>query len=184
MPVNRRTALKRLVLVSAGAALLPACFHDHAKPATVTRNFQLSGDQERQLEELTAAIIPSGTTPGAREVSAHRFVLKMIDDCFSKTDRDKYLRGLGQLDKVSRQTAGALFLQADPTQRANLLTALEAKKLPDEDLGFFYTTTKKLTIEAYTSSQYYLTKIQVYELVPGRWHGCVPLKPSSNPLNN
>ncbi|HEV2478171.1 MAG TPA: hypothetical protein VGS79_00845, partial [Puia sp.] len=59
-----------------------------------------------------------------------------------------------------------------------LLTALETKKFPDQDLIFFYTTTKKLTIQAYTSSQYYLTKIQVYELVPGRWHGCVPVKPN------
>jgi hypothetical protein len=176
MLVNRRNALKRLALVSAGAILLPACLHNPVKPATVTKNFQLSGDQERQLEELTAAIIPSGTTPGAREVSAHRFVLRMLDDCFSKADRDRYLRGFGQLDNASRQTAGADFLEADPTQRTTLLTALETKKLPDEDLDFFYTTTKRLTIQAYMSSQCYLTKIQVYELVPGRWHGCVPVK--------
>lgn len=180
MPVSRRTALKRLVLVSAGAALLPACFHDRTKPGTVTKNFQLTGDQEQQLEALAATIIPSGATPGAREVSAHRFVLRMLDDCFSKDDRDKYLRGLGQLDNASRQLAGASFLKADPAQRATLLTALETKKGPGDDLTFFYTTTKKLTIQAYMSSQYYLTKVHVYELVPGRWHGCVPIKPQTN----
>jgi hypothetical protein len=172
MLVNRRIALKRLVLVSAGAALLPACFHNHAKPSATTRNFQLSGDQEQQLEELTALIIPSGATPGAREVSAHRFVLRMLDDCFSKDDRDKYLRGF------------ASFLQTEPAQRANLLTGLESAKLSDEALGFFYTTTKKLTIDAYVSSQYYLTRVQVYELVPGRWHGCVPVKTPSNTPSN
>jgi len=178
MLVNRRSVLKRLALVSAGAVLLPACFHNPAKPAILTRNFQLSGDQEEQLETLSSAIIPSGTTPGAKEVSAHRFVLRMLDDCFSKDDRDKYLRGLGQLDKASQQTAGVSFLEADPAQRATLLTALETKKLPDQDLDFFYAATKRLTIQAYMSSQYYLTKIQVYELVPGRWHGCVPVKPT------
>jgi hypothetical protein len=178
MLVNRRTVLKRLALVSAGAVLLPACFHNPAKPAIPTRNFQLSGDQGEQLEALTAAIIPSGATPGAREVSAHRFVLRMLDDCFAKDDRDKYLRGLGQLDNASQQTAGVPFLKTDPGQRATLLTALETKKLSGQDLGFFYATTKKLTIQAYMSSPYYLTKIQIYELVPGRWHGCVPVKPS------
>lgn len=176
MLVNRRSVLKRLAFVSAGAVLLPACFHDPAKPAIITRNFQLSGDQEQQLEALTAAVIPSGSTPGAREVSAHRFVLRMLDDCFSKDDRAKYIRGWQQLDNASQQMAGATFLKADTTQRATLLTALETKKLPGEDLGFFYATTKRLTIQAYMSSQYYLTKIQVYELVPGRWHGCVPVK--------
>jgi hypothetical protein len=125
---------------------------------------------------LTATIIPSGITPGARDVSAHLFVLKMLDDCFSKEDQDKFLRGLQQLDNASRQTTGAAFLKTDPTQRASLLTALESQKLPDQDLNFFYAATKKLTIQAYTSSKYYLTKVQVYELVPGRWHGCVPVK--------
>lgn len=156
MLVSRRNALKRLTLVAAGAALLPACFHDHAKPAFPTKNFQLSDDQQQLLEELTAAIIPSGTTPGAREVSAHLFVLKMLDDCFSKDDRDKFLRGLQRFDRSSIPT-------------------LDAQKASDADVQFFYNTTKKLTIHAYTSSQYYLTKIQIYELVPGRWHGCVPV---------
>lgn len=178
MLVNRRSVLKRLALVSTGAILLPACFHNPAKPAILTRNFQLSGDQDEQLEALTAVLIPSGATPGAREVSAHRFVLKMLDDCYSKADQDKFLLGFGQLDNASQQMAGAPFLKADATQRATLLTALETKKLPDQDLAFFYATTKKLTIQAYMSSQYYLTKIQVYELVPGRWHGCVPVKPT------
>lgn len=178
MLVNRRSVLKRLAIVSAGAVLLPACFHNPAKPAILTRNFQLSGDQYEQLEELTAVLIPSGARPGAREVSAHRFVLKMLDDCFSKADRDKFLLGFGQLDNASQQMAGAPFLKADVTQRATLLTALETEKLPDQDLAFFYATTKKLTIQAYMSSQYYLTKIHVYELVPGRWHGCVPVKPT------
>lgn len=178
MLVNRRSVLKRLALVSAGAVLLPACFHNPAKPAILTRNFQLSGDQDEQLEALTAVLIPSGSTPGAREVSAHRFVLRMLDDCFSKDDRDKYLRGFGRLDNASQQTAGVSFLKANPTQQATLLTALETKKLPGQDLDFFYTTTKKLTIQAYMSSQYYLTKVHIYELVPGRWHGCVPVKPN------
>jgi len=166
MLVSRRNAIKRLVLVSAGAALLPACVSNPAKPATTTRNFQLSGDQQQQLQELTAMIIPSGATPGAREAAAHVFVLRMLDDCYSKDDRDKFLRGF------------ATYLQTAPAQRTALLTALETKSSPDESLNFFYATTKKLTIQAYTSSKYYLTNVQVYELVPGRWHGCVPVKPT------
>src|ERR1700761_8423953 len=122
MLVSRRNAIKRLVIVSAGATLLPACLHDHAKPAFPTKNFQLTADQQQQLEELCAAIIPSGTTPGAREVSAHLFVLKMLDDCFSKDDREKFLRGLQKLKNTSPET----------------LTALETKKSTDEDLNFFY----------------------------------------------
>ena len=180
MLVTRRTALKRLALVSAGAALLPACFRDHPRPTFQTKHFQLDEDQEKLVEELTATIIPGGATPGAREVSAYVFVLKMLDDCSSAAQRDKFLRGLQRLDDASRQAAGTTFLKADPSQRGTVLAALETQKLPDQDLNFFYSTTKKWTIQAYTSSRYYLTRIQVYELVPGRWHGCVPVKTQPN----
>lgn len=183
MPVTRRNVLKRLVLVSAGAALLPSCLRDHSKAAILLQHFKIDDDQEKLLEELTATLIPSGATPGAREVSAHLFVLKMLDDCSSKADRDQYLRGLQQFDKAARQTAGTSFAKASPEQRATLLASLEAKKPSDADLNFFYATTRRLTIQAYMSSSYFLTRVQVYELVPGRWHGCVPVKPQLNPAS-
>jgi len=155
MPVNRRNALKQLVLVSAGAVLLPSCLNDSS------RTF---------LEDLTSTIIPSGTTPGAREAGAHLFVLKMMNDCASKEDRDRFFRGLEQLEKNSRSTKDITAL----------LTSLETKDHPDTDLSFCYQTIKRLTIQAYTTSRYYLTKVQVYELVPGRFHGCMPVKPQMN----
>ena len=33
-----------------------------------------------------------------------------------------------------------------------------------------------MTLQAFTGSQYYLTKVRVYEMAPGRFHGCVPVK--------
>jgi Gluconate 2-dehydrogenase subunit 3 len=176
MSLNRRNAIRQLVLVSAGAALLPSCLQDRTKAPIALKNFSVSGEQEELLEELTTTLIPSGATPGAREVSAHLFVLKMLDDCSSKDDRDRFLRGLQQLDKAARTETGTSFTKASAAQRAALLSSLESKKLPDPDAEFCYSTIKRLTIQAYTSSQYYLTRIQVYELVPGRWHGCVPVK--------
>lgn len=181
MPATRRNVLKQLVLISAGAALLPSCLEDHSKAAILLQHFKIDNDQEKLLEELTATLIPSGATPGAREVSAHLFVLKMLDDCTSKEDRDQYLRGLQQFDNAARQTTGSSFVKAGPERRAALVSSLEAKKNTDPDLHFFYDTTKRLTIQAYMSSQYFLTKVRVYELVPGRWHGCVPVKPQLNP---
>jgi hypothetical protein len=58
-----------------------------------------------------------------------------------------------------------------------LLQAIDGGKTPGDELNFFYSTTKKQTILAYTSSSWFLTKVQVYELVPGRFHGCVPVQP-------
>lgn len=176
MRINRRTAIQQLALLSAGAALLPSCFHEHTGKGTPLRNFSVNGDQEQLLEALTATLIPTTDTPGAKDLSAHLFVLKMLDDCSSAEDRAKFLRGMHAFDSAAKTASGRSFVDSETAQRESLLTAIEAGKIPEADLNFFYSTTKKLTILAYSSSQYFLTKVQVYELVPGRWHGCVPAK--------
>jgi gluconate 2-dehydrogenase subunit 3-like protein len=173
MSISRRTAIRQLTILSAGAALLPSCLHPHARPSASLKNFTITGDQEKLLEELTATLIPTDTTPGARDVSAHLFVLKMVDDCSPKTDQEKFMKGLASFDEAFRPVSGRTFAEASPAEREVLLTSIESKKIPGEELNFFYSTTKRLTIQAYTSSQFFLTKVQVYELVPGRWHGCV-----------
>ena len=141
------------------------------------KNFTVDGDQQQLLEELTSTLIPTTDTPGAKEVSAHLFVWKMIDDCSTAPDRAKFLKGMGVFDAAAKAASGTSFARCAPAGRESFLTAIEAGKLADPDLNFFYSTTKKLTILAYSSSQYFLTKVQVYELVPSRWHGCVPVKP-------
>lgn len=175
MSINRRTAIRQLAILSVGAALLPSCLQPHAKPSVSLKNFTVTGDQEKLLEELAATLIPTDTTPGARDVSAHLFTLRMVDDCSPKTDQEKFMKGLAAFDEASKTASGKSFAEASPAQREALLSAIESKKLPGEELNFFYSTTKKLTILAYTSSQFFLTKVEVYELVPGRWHGCVPM---------
>jgi Gluconate 2-dehydrogenase subunit 3 len=178
MIINRRTALRQLAIISAGAALLPSCLHRHAKPSVSLKNFTITGDQEKLLEELAATLIPTDTTPGARDVSAHLFILRMMDDCSPKTDQEKFMKGLVLFDEASKTASGKSFTEASPAQQEALLSAIESKRLskqPGDELNFFYSTTKKLTILAYSSSPFFLTKVQVYELVPGRFHGCVPV---------
>jgi len=173
--MNRRALIQQLALLSVGAVMLPACMGDHSKPDLVLKNFKITGDQEKLLAELTATLIPTTSTPGAREVSAHLFVLKMMDDCFSPEDQARFFKGMAQLDLAARSALGSSFTAADGPRRESLLQTIETGKLPGEELGFFYSTTKKQTILAYSSSSWFLTKIQVYELVPGRFHGCVPV---------
>jgi hypothetical protein len=171
--------MRQLALLSTGALLLPSCLENHSKPPIPLRNLKIDDQQEQLLETLTDTIIPDGATPGASAVSAHLFTLKMLDDCYSREDRDKYLKGMLLFDAAARSSCGHSFVKSSPDQRAALLSSIETKKLTDKDLNFFYATTKRMTILAYSSSQYYLTKVQVYELVPGRWHGCFPVTKKS-----
>jgi len=180
MPVNRRTAIRQLFFVSAGVALLPSCLHDNSKASILLRNFTVSGDQEKLLAQLAETIIPTGATPGASAVSAHLFALKMLDDCYTKEQQQKFLKGLQQLEAAAEAASGKSFVESGPAQREALLRKIEDKKEPGDELNYCYSEMKRLTIQAYTSSSFFLTKIHVYELVPGRWHGCVPVNKNPN----
>jgi hypothetical protein len=157
---------------------LPSCLGDHSKPDLVLNHFTVNGAGQRTLDALTATLIPTTDSPGARETGASLFIFKMLDDCASKSDQNTFFKGLKQLDEASRKMTGATFAEATGAQREALLTAIGDKKIPGDELNFFYSTARKLTILSYSSSPYFLTKVQVYELVPGRWHGCVPVTPS------
>jgi hypothetical protein len=176
MIVNRRTALKSFLVISAGAALLPSCLQDQSKSTILLKNFQIDGQQEKLLAELAETIIPATSTPGAKDISAHLFALKMLDDCYSKEDQKKFLKGVQQLEEAAKTTTGQSFIKCTPAQRASLISEIENKAAPANELDFCYFVMKRQTILAYSSSQFFLTKIRVYELVPGRYHGCVPVK--------
>jgi hypothetical protein len=180
MSVNRRTAIRQFLFVSAGVVLLPSCLHDRQGSSIPLRNMTVSADQERLLAELADTLIPAGQTPGAATVSGHLFVLKMLDDCHTKEQQQKFLKGLQQLDEASRSASGHGFSEATPTERAALLTSIENKKTAGDALNYCYGEMKRLTIQAWTTSQFFLTKVHIYELVPGRWHGCVPVNGTPN----
>jgi hypothetical protein len=176
MPLNRRSAIKQFLFVSAGMALIPSCLQDKSKPVVELKNFTISSDQESLLAELSESIIPKTASPGAKDISAHRFALKMIDDCRSKEDQEKFLAGLSAFEKQAEKISGKSFTRQSPEERKAVLDEMEKNKDSKEDVVIFYKTMKRLTIQAYSSTEFFLTKVQVYELIPSRYHGCVPLK--------
>jgi hypothetical protein len=176
MVVNRRSVIKQFAFISAGALLVPSCLQDKSKSAILLKNIQINADQEKLLAELTETIIPATDTPGAKDVSAHLFALMMVDDCYKKTDQQKFMKGLEQFASFVKTSEGKSFVDCSIPQRESILAKVSVKKPVEDELSFFYSKVKQLTIQAYTSSQYFLTKVQVYEIIPGRYHGSVPVK--------
>jgi hypothetical protein len=171
MKQTRRDTIRQLFLLSIGTTLIPSCMQDRAKSSILLRNLAITADQEALLAELSETILPKTGTPGARDISAHLFALKMIDDCRSPEEQGAYMQGLEAFERG----AGRDFAAKSKAERLQVVEQLEKKdKATTDSEAAFYRTMKRLTIQAYTSSEYYLTKVQVYELVPGRYKGCVP----------
>jgi Gluconate 2-dehydrogenase subunit 3 len=176
MLINRRSAVRNLLVFSAGVALLPSCMQDTSKSSILLKNVSLTGKEEKLLAALAETIIPTTEAPGAKEIGSHLFAMTMLDDCYSKGDQQKFIEGMRAFEQMSDDKGGGAFAQLSAPDRSNVLEIMESRKKEEEPVDYFYRTMKRLTIQSYVTSKYYLTKVQVYELIPSRWHGCVPVK--------
>jgi hypothetical protein len=170
-------AIRCFLVVSAGAVLFPSCLHNDSKTSIPLRNLNMGLGDENLLAALTHTIIPKTTSPGASDVSAHLFVMKMVDDCYKKEEQQKFQEGLKQFSAFSDKQFQKPFAQLTNKQKEELLKRIEDKKDVSEEIIGFYRSTKRLTLQSFLSSEYYMTKIQNYKQAPGPvFRGCAVVK--------
>jgi hypothetical protein len=177
--MHRRTIIKQLAFATGALFFFPSCMEDKAAISIFLNNIRIDSDQEKLLAELVETIIPKTDTPGAKDVSAHLFVLMMVDDCYKQEDQQKFIAGLEAFHKKSKKEFSKSFINCTQDERERFLTDIDGKESGEDHLDFFYATVKKLTIQGYTTSKYFLTNVQVYQLIPGHFSGCVPVKNAS-----
>lgn len=179
--MHRRTVIKNLALIIGGAALLPSCMQEKGKASIGLKNVDVSADQEKLIGDIAETIIPKTNTPGAKDLQLHLFVLKMVDDCYTKKDQEAFMAGIDQFNKLVKDKYSHAFGECDVKQREQVLLGIEQDKDPKStaypaELKKFYDIVKGQTVNGYTTSKYFMTKQVVYELVPGRYNAFYPVK--------
>lgn len=164
--MNRRTAIRDMVIFAGGVTLLPACTGAGDKASVALDKIDISATQEQLLAAIAGTIIPKTDTPGADETGAHLFVLTMVDDCYEKEDQDKFVSGLNELEKAAKKRFGNSFLKCKRDEREQLLEDAEDEKGFTPEVYAFYKIMKQRTIQAYTTSQYVLDNVKHYTLIP------------------
>lgn len=174
--MNRRTALRNVILLSAGAALLPSCASNDKTASIPLKNLSITGSEEDMLAALSEAIIPkTNDFIGASDLKAHEFVLTMVDDCHSPEDQQQFTKGMKQFADACDRKMNSSFTNCTPAQKKAFLQLAEKKQDIPEDALRFYETTKRYTLQSFTSSKEYMTDIRNYKMVPGpNFKGCVP----------
>jgi hypothetical protein len=173
--MERRTAIKNLIIIAGGIAILPSCSPGKEKASIELSKLDISADQEALLAEITETILPKTKTPGAKELGLHLFVLKMVDDCHESEEQQKFITGLTEIDALSKKKSGESFLKASAEQRGQVLQQIESRSEVSDALITFYDITKNRTIQGYLNSRYVMTELIPYELVPSRYNGFFPV---------
>lgn len=193
--MNRRAVIKNLALVIGSATLLPSCLKNGGTPVVALKHLNINADQENLIGDVCETIIPKTNTPGAKDLNVHLFVLKMLDDCYTKKDQKTIVSGLVEFDSMVQKKYNQSFGNLNEKDRVAVLTGIEesAKKqnkakvpagrntkpqktVDANPLFAFYWAVKQQTLFGYTTSQYFMTKQIVYELVPGRYNAHFPVK--------
>ena len=176
MSITRRTAVKQLLIISGGVVIFPSCVHQEDKTSILLKNLDLNAGHEKLMAEIAETIIPKTDTPGAKEIATHIYTLKMLDDCTEKEKQDAFVKGLNEINEISKKKFNNKFIDCTVPQRRDILTDIEAKNGYSKDVQSFYGMMKHFTIQGYITSKYVGTNLVVYELVPGRFHGSFPIQ--------
>lgn len=171
--MQRRTALKNVAATMGAMVALPA-WASGWNAKKLPKVGLLTAAEDEILAEVVETFIPVTDTPGAKELNVHRFVQRMVADCYEPEALKTLIDGLASLDKYSQQTFKKTFAQGTPAQRLHILEGLELSDEPS--VKTFFPLVKNLTIQGYMNSEYVMTNITHYEMIPGRWNGCVPLE--------
>ncbi|GGZ18333.1 hypothetical protein GCM10007049_08100 [Echinicola pacifica] len=129
------------------------------------------------LADVGDIIIPeTPDSPGAKAVGIGAFTVKMLEDCYTIEDREKVSKTLNYLRSDQD------FLGSSPEERVQLISGIDEKVYGkdgdlDKDLVRGYKIIKELTLFGYFSSEAGATQALRYELVPGRYEGCIDFKP-------
>jgi hypothetical protein len=191
--MDRRTVIKNLALVIGGAVLLPSCIKGSGNYIPL-KHINITADQEKLIADICETIIPKTNIPGAKDLNLHVFVLKMLDDCYNKKDQQAIMKGMDEFNAMVQKRHNQSFSDLAVNDREAVLTGIEEsqkkaagakpqgrrfrpqKNMQVPPLDAFYWAMKQQTIFAYTTSQFFMTKQIVYELVPGRYNPHYPVK--------
>lgn len=183
--MKRRQALK-LIAVLGGGAMAGfggyKAYHIYKTPdiAYLDNNLPL-------LEALVGTIIPTTTTPGAKEAGVGSFVLAAVKNKCDKKTQNNFIDGLKDLQSYSQRNFSNPFENCETKQQHEALTHVQqTDKLQGGKVGkvqkklmgnTFFNTLKEFTVYGYCTSMLGAQQGLAYDFVPGAFKGCIPLKP-------
>ena len=179
--MHRRKALKNLGLLSGGLMLFPSCDFSKENVSKVMNNLQVSETQESLLKSLVETLIPKTDTPGSLDLNLHEFVWVMVDDCLPKNERDSFMNGLSSFESTYKKFSGNSFQGSEQEQRALIMSQMADEKsneeLPEEVIRFIEIS-KSYAVLGFMRSEYLMTEVMPYSLVPGKYPACRTVDPN------
>ena len=183
--MKRREALQMVGVMMGGLLVTPALADIvEGRRALPTAASTLVFDQptENLIAEIADVILPTtADSPGAKAAGVGPFLNVLVSECYPKEYQDRLQQGLARVDRETKAVYGKAFKDASLQEKTTILKLEEANAFADRKAGVkenpFWFTIKELSMFGYFTSEIGATQALSYEYVPGRYEGCIPLKP-------
>lgn len=182
--MKRRRALWGIALVGSSVAAMGGFkwFSWHKEP-----DFVYFKQQKALLAALAETILPATDTPGAIDAGVPGFIVHMILENTPVVSQNRFINGMKDVDNFCIDTLKKPYTQCSKAQQNEVMRHFEEQGKPLSGLpgkverklvgNSFFTILKEYTCIGYCTSEVGMTQGLAYELVPGRFAGCIPLAP-------
>jgi len=172
--IRATTAILGAVLITSNGFLV-ACAREKTAPAANAG--LLSADDQTLIEEIADTLLPTtAASPGAKAAGAGAAINLLVTDCWEPEKAQHVVDGLKQFRQTSQTKGGGEFATLTPARRETLLREIDAEAQGKGDAHYF-NLVRDLALQAYFSSEIGMTKARRWIMVPGKFVGCMPLKP-------
>ena len=167
--ITRREWVKGMALATLGTV----AFYDAKSISPTHFNFTLVEDQT--LELIMGAIIPESSIPGAISLGVPVFVKTMMKDCYEAKAQQSFKNIMGDIPKLFLTENKKEISTASESEKEQFIFQVEKGKHGVEAQKTL-ATLKGLTIQGYMSTEYIMVNHLNYQMAPGFFNGCAPIK--------
>jgi hypothetical protein len=159
----------------------------------------LNSHQDATVKAMAELILPKTDTPGATDVGASAFIDLMLTEWYDERDRTRFLNGLSEVDRHTKDLFDKNFVEATPNRQAEILAWLGEKMTAESDAmgtarrqrrgsqgasSSFYPMLRRLTLTAYYTSEGGATEELHFQVIPDSHAGCATIPPSKEGAEN
>ena len=141
----------------------------------------LDAHARRTVVIAAERIIPASDTPGATDADVVTFIDRMLADWYNPDERDRFLRGLRELDATCRTRHGKDFADCDERDQMAVLTTFDNDVSRRRRTGaanrneHWFTMLKYTTVFGYCTSEVAMRRTLGSWPRPTHYDGCAPV---------
>ena len=191
--MDRRELIKRMALATGYTITAPmlSCILSgcESTPELAWQPTTLTVPQATALEEITEAILPKTSTPGAKDMKVAQTIDAFVSVVYSpeareqfKADLDGFLKDCVEkqgkaFEKCSREEQNAFLATYDTPESYGI--SVWGTDMAKKDVNAFFKKIKAMTVSAYFNTEELGERVLAYDPIPGTLQTCIPYQPGT-----